>query len=289
MKIGLTGIHGFIGHSVAENFHAEGIECISLDSLTRQSPCQIPELPRELSSLDWVLHFGAKTDIQKSYDDSFETYSANIHSTMLALQVAIKTKAKFLFMSSYVYGVPQYLPIDERHSLNAVNPYMGSKIIGEEICRQANQLLKLPIVILRGFNIYGDVCRPGRLISDLIQQARKKKGLELNDLVPVRDYLYIKDFNQLLMKICKANPLVEGENIYNVGSGESHSNLEVAQIINKITRSKLEIINKSKPRTNDIIDCTVDISRLKSTFSWKPRYSLVDGLSEILKSEFGRQ
>ena len=285
MKIGLTGTNGFIGHSVKEFFHAEGIECISLDSLTKQSSCQIQALPRELSFLDWVLHFGAKTDIQKSHDDSFDTYSANIHSTMLALQIALKTKATFLFMSSYVYGPPQYLPIDEKHPIKAVNPYMGSKIIGEKICRQAHQFMKLPIVILRGFNIYGDVHRPGRLISDLIQKARKKESLELNDPAPVRDYLYIKDFNQLLIKICTANPLVEGENIYNVGSGESHSNLEVAQIVNKITRSKLGIINKSKPRKNDIIDCTVDISSIKSTFSWKPRYSLVDGLSEILNSE----
>ena len=96
-------------------------------------------------------------------------------------------------MSSYVYGNPKYLPIDEKHPVASANPYMGSKITGEEICRQLSHLLKFPLIILRVFNIYGDFEIPGRLISDLLQNLRQGNSLVLNDPVPKRDYLYIKD------------------------------------------------------------------------------------------------
>ena len=114
-------------------------------------------------------YFGARTSIEFSWENPFQVYANNLNSTLIALNIARSTKANFVFMSSYVYGPPQYLPIDEAHPLYAVNPYMGSKIAGELICQQISKIYQIPLIILRSFNIYGHFITPGRFISDLVE------------------------------------------------------------------------------------------------------------------------
>ena len=183
-------------------------------------------------------------------------------------------------MSSYVYGPTQYLPINEQHPVRSVNPYMGSKLLGESLCKQFSEQFKIPLVILRGFNIYGNVLIPGRLISDLIESIKLGKSLVLNDQNPKRDYLYIEDFKALILKIICQKP--SKTKIYNVGSGTSYSNLEVANMAHEIAQCKDPIVIKSTARLNDILDCTVDINLLKETFEWSPKYSLRQGLNELI-------
>ncbi len=69
--------------------------------------------------------------------------------------------------------------------------------------------------------------------------------------------------------------------IFNVGYGKSYTNLEVAEMISQISGYNSKIMVKSQPRPNDIIDCSVNVDLVKSTFSWNPHYSLKQGLSEI--------
>ena len=150
--------------------------------------------------LNWVLHFAASASIGKSFENPFYTYANNLESTIVALNIAYRSKSPFLFMSSYVYGKPRYLPIDEKHPLDFVNPYMGSKIIGEEICRQICSMLLIPLIILRGFNIYGNCKIPGRLISDLLESAHNRMPIVLNDPLPKGIICTLKIFNCLFSR-----------------------------------------------------------------------------------------
>lgn len=281
MKIGITGQGGFIGSNVAQALLHEGYEVVSLDKYTRSCASDNRVLNECPDDLNWVLHFAASASIDKSFDNPFYTYANNLESTIVALNIAYRSRAPFLFMSSYVYGKPKYLPIDEKHPVDFANPYMGSKIIGEEICRQICSMLLIPLIILRGFNIYGNCKITGRLISDLLESAHNEMPIVLNDPLPKRDYLYIKDFQLLILKIISQNPVKTGT--YNVGYGSSYSNIEVAEIVSNLTNGKCPIIIKSHPRQQDISDCTVNVNLVKQTFSWLPIYSLEMGLSELLK------
>ncbi len=282
-KIGMTGGKGFIGSSVANALSLQGYTVVSLDHLTKNRTEDRFLLKNSPHDLDWVLHFGARTSIKSSREMPFAFYSDNLDSTLLALNIAQLSNAAFLFMSSYVYGHPDYLPIDEQHPVRAVNPYMASKVIGEEICRQFNQMFQIPLIILRGFNIYGDCSISGRLIPDLVQAARSGKKLVLNDPVPKRDYLYIKDFCTLIIKIIANANVSSGT--YNVGCGKSYSNLEVAQMISALSLFDSPVKFRSAPRPNDIADCTVNVDLVKNTFSWRPNYSLRQGLCELLDTK----
>ena len=198
-------------------------------------------------------------------ENPFQVYANNLNSTLIALNIARSTKANFVFMSSYVYGPPQYLPIDEAHPLSAVNPYMGSKIAGELICQQISKIYQIPLIILRSFNIYGHFITPGRLISDLVEAAQHNNRLVLNDGTPKRDYLYIKDFHTLILRILSKETPNNG--IFNVGYGKSYTNLEVAEIISQIGGYNSKILVKSQPRPNDINDCSVNVDLVKSQIS----------------------
>ena len=277
MKIGITGQSGFIGSAVTRAVLGAGHQVISLDKYARSCFADkgYPE------KLDWVLHFAASTSIKASMKDPFSTYKNNIESTLAALKISHYSKASFVFMSSYVYGQPKYLPVDEKHPIACLNPYMGSKIVGEEICQQLSDMLQIPLIILRGFYIYGNCQIPGRLISDLLESVRKGIPIVLNDASPKRDYLYIKDFELLILKIISRNPIETGT--YNVGYGRSYSNIEVAEMVRMLSGNKYSVTVKSSPRPQDVLDCTVDMSLIKEAFSWEPIYSLEKGLSELMQ------
>jgi len=132
-------------------------------------------------------------------------------------------------------------------------------------------------------SIYGASKIPGRLISDLLEACRKGLPIVINDPLPKRDYLYIKDFEVLILKIISEIPIREGT--YNVGYGRSYSNIEVAEMVLKLSNNKSSVVVKSCKRSNDISDCTVDVSLIKRTFSWLPTYSLYDGLRELIAAE----
>lgn len=283
MKIGITGHRGFIGASVSNALIMAGYSVIPLDEFTRSLQFEDDHIDDGYpNDLDWVLHFAAKTSIIDSFQNPYATYANNVGATLVALKIAHRCQAAFLLMSSYVYGQPQYLPIDEKHPVVPANPYMGSKIVSEDICRQICGMENIAAVILRGFNIFGNHYIPGRLISDLLDAVRQGKPFHLNDPTPIRDYLYINDFITLIMKIVTQFPLQTGT--YNVGYGQSYSNLEVAEMVYQITEHKFPMVVQANPRPNDIQDCSVDTSLVKRTFSWQPEYPLSKALSELIST-----
>tara|TARA_Y100001935_G_C17305264_1_gene511929 strand:+ start:826 stop:1677 length:852 start_codon:yes stop_codon:yes gene_type:complete len=279
IKIGLTGYDGWLGSQVKlgfENRHS----IISLDFLTRdyQNNIMIEEIP----DIDWVFHFGAKTSIVDSFNDPIQINKQNVISTLSALEIAHKKNAKFLYLSSYIYGEPKYSPLDEDHPIAPNNPYMISKWIGEEACNRISKYMNIPCTIFRPFNIYGPVIKKGRLISDLLENALSQKDLILNDKNPIRDYIYIDDFIEILRKMVCKNNFMTG--VYNIGSGFSYSNFEVAKLVQNLSKKKLEIIKLDNPRKNDISVCTVNNDKIKNELDWEPSFDLKKGLSKIFKS-----
>lgn len=282
MDIGITGETGFVGRAVWRHLADQGHRVLSLRSWTYGwAPGGPPAAPGDKpANLDWVLHLGARTDIADSWERPTATYANNVGSTLAALDIARGAGASLVYMSSYVYGVPQYLPIDERHPTDAVNPYMGSKLLGEQLCRQWHDFLDLPLVVLRCFNIYGDHERSDRLVPALLTLARTGARLEIDDPEPRRDYLYIKDFVRLIQRIVEADPVPSGT--YNVGGGEAISNREVAETVRRLVNEERSVHYAGRPRRNDIAECRADATKVREAFDWRPEYGLERGLAEIL-------
>ncbi len=277
MIVGITGADGFIGEAVWKELLSQGQRLVSLDEFVRGN-CSSDVL--KLEKLDWVLHFGAKTSIDGSFDNPFETFKNNLDSTLKALEIAKQYGSNILYLSSYVYGPPEYVPVDENHKVNVTNPYLGSKYLGELISQQISELYNIRLTILRAFHIYGIAHKPGRLISDLIEAFLNGEPFLLNDPKPCRDYLYIKDFVSLVLKIVQCDEIVEGT--FNVGYGQSHSNMEVVNIFNQLTGNMNKVIVTNKERANEVQNCLADISKVRERFSWQPKYTISNGLREMV-------
>jgi nucleoside-diphosphate-sugar epimerase len=277
VKVGITGVRGFIGSRVVHRLRERQVEVVALDSLLRGSEQIHPP-----GRLDWVLHFAAITSINDAFNKPGFIYSNNLEATLKALETAILTRSCFLYMSSYVYGHPRYLPIDERHPTEALNPYIGSKLAGEIISNQLCTQYEIPCIILRGFNIYGDSHHKGRLISDMLEAVRQKRPIMLNDPMPMRDYLYINDFLSLVEKIVDTSPVPSG--IYNVGYGEAYANIDVARLFCKLIREDYPLEVGATPRRNDVKVICADRGLVSQTFSWEPQYSLELGFKDLLQT-----
>jgi len=278
INIGLTGSSGFLGSAIPMHLKDNGDNVIILDSLVH--PNMIEASVPEIKWLDWVLHFGATKSIEASFENPVDIYRRNMHSTMAALDIAISRNARFLYMSSYVYGKPQYLPVDEKHPTYVLNPYMGSKLLGEQICYQLHQCLDLSVLILRGFTFYGPQQKDDQLIPSMIESIRNNRPIVVRDPKPERDYLYISDFLRLIDIIVHSD--YSGFEIYNVGGGMPYKNIEVAQMANKLAGNPVPIHIEGKVRRNDVAACYSNIEKVKRDFKWKPKVDLPSGLHDCL-------
>jgi len=256
LSIGFSGTNGWLAKHVINKLESELINIIDFDNLTRK----LSNRPNKdaIKKLDWFFHFASKTNIENSIHDPFDTYKNNLNSTLSAIEIAQISKANLLYLSSYVYGDPEYQPIDEHHIVRPKNPYMNSKWISEQICYGICKQLNIPLTIFRVFNVYGSGQKKGRIISDLLDNA----------------------FNNLLLKMLYSKKSTEGT--YNIGSGESLTNMEVAKIINKIVNPLLKIRILSNPRKNDISVCKVNNRKVSDHFDWNPSYNLEKGIKHII-------
>ena len=277
LRIAITGPQGFIGrhliqalahHQLVLMDRSKGADVRDLSSLEAFGP------------LDIIIHLAALSYVPDSYDNPHGFYESNAAGTLNVLELARKAKARVIHLSSYIYGHPQYLPIDEEHPLEAANPYAHSKLISEEFCRAYTTHHNCDVCIIRPFNLYGPGQDSKFVIPKMVQSALRREPIELFDLRPKRDYLYVTDLVSLICRIID-NP-VPGLVTVNAGSGESTSLSAVASIIAELLGRQIEIIDAKRPRPNEILDCIASTERANSLYGWSSSTSLQDGLSKVI-------
>jgi nucleoside-diphosphate-sugar epimerase len=194
-----------------------------------------------------------------------------------ARKAAVK---KFVYVSSaHVYGVPQYLPIDEKHPLSPREPYAASKIAAENIVQAYGNAYGMEWAILRPFNIFGPGQDPSFLIPGVIEQALKNGVIKVGNTEPTRDFLYVEDAIDAFLQAGKA-----GTGILNVGSGEEIRILDTIRSIVDMIAHDLKIEESTdRKRTGkiEIVRMKSDISRLTS-LGWSPRIGLQEGLRRTI-------
>jgi nucleoside-diphosphate-sugar epimerase len=284
LKVFVTGDKGFIGTNLTKKFQDKRISYTDYQNNEKK---RINILERDqfqyIENVDAIIHLAAKTSITNSINNPYETYHTNISGTLNILDFARDRKIKKIInISTYVYGKPVYLPIDEKHPINPHTPYNKSKVISENLCKYYSQDYGINIVTLRPFYIYGPISNPLSFISSIITQIKKNGKVFLSHQGTKRDFLFIDDFTNLLLKIL--NDFPEGYNIYNVGYGKSHSLEEIIKIIEKIVNLKILIQYDKSIRPNDITEMVADITKVTKSFDWKPLASIEEGLRFVLKS-----
>ena len=273
-KILVTGHEGVI----ASNLIKKLTNCeIIIDSINgKRIDLQNNDEVMKIEPVDTVIHLGGKTEKGLEWKEYFEN---NIIGTLNILKYCIKKNIKkIIFVSSYVYGNPKYSPIDEQHQISPHNLYTKSKFLAEELCKIYSEKYKLNVIILRPFNIFARSMNKDYLISNLIESINTKKTVTITNRTSKRDFLYIDDFIELILKIKDHDFKCE---IFNVGSGISYSFDEVIEIIEKNTSKKLNLEYKNDDQSY-IQNITADNSKITKILDWKPELTFEEGLQKLL-------
>ena len=269
-KILVTGSKGFIGTQVVKALKKSEVIEDSINSKRIDLKKMVEVM--KLDKSDIVIHLGGKTTKGLDWNEYFNN---NVLGTSNILEYCIIKKIKkLIFVSSYVYGNPKYSPIDEKHPISPHNAYSKSKYLAEQLCEFYSKNFNLNVTILRPFNIFGKTLPNNFLIPNLINSIKTNKKVTIVNKNSKRDFLHVKDFVDVILKIKDYDFKFE---VFNVGSGKSYSFNDVIEKIEKNSSKKLNLEYKHDEEIF-IEDIKADISKISNKIKWNPKILFEDGL-----------
>ncbi|UKN01567.1 NAD(P)-dependent oxidoreductase [Paracrocinitomix mangrovi] len=279
-KVFITGHNGAIGSKLKNQLLANGNEVIVPKNGLRLNDEDFFNCALN-TQIDVFYHLAAKSFVPDSWDDPIGFYETNVLGTGKVLEFCRSRNVPLVFVSSYVYGAPQYLPINEVHPIQTPNPYSLSKVHAENLIQFYGKNYGVQYNIIRPFNIYGSLQNKKMLIPEIIEQLNSKNEIVVKDLNPRRDQLHIDDLVRLL-------EMAKGEffnDCFNAGSGVSYSVAEIIEACQKEWGTSLKVSDTSEARKNEINETICDFSKAKKAFGWTPKISLNEGIG-LIKSNY---
>lgn len=238
-----------------------------------------------------VMHFASYIQVGESVQHPDKYYLNNFTNTLNLLNAMVKHQVKnFIFSSTAaVFGEPEYVPIDEAHAKNPLNPYGRSKLMVEHVLADYERAYGLKSVCLRYFNaagadpsgLLGERHEPETHLIPLVLQAISGRRPQINvfgrdydtpDGTCIRDYIHIVD-------LCSAHLLAlthlaeNGISMrFNLGNGTGFSVQEVISAAEKITGKKVKVVEGPR-REGDPARLVADATLAKNTLAWQPVYT----------------
>ncbi|WDV45738.1 dTDP-glucose 4,6-dehydratase [Clostridiaceae bacterium M8S5] len=239
----------------------------------------------EKEKFDIVINFAAESHVDRSIEDSSIFITTNIIGTQVLMDACRSYEVKRFHQVSTdeVYGD---LPLDrpnllftEHYPLKPSSPYAASKASADLLVLSYCRTHKLPATISRCSNNYGPYQFPEKLIPFMISKALEDKKLPIyGDGMNVRDWIHVKDHCKAIDKIIKKGKVGE---IYNVGSGNERSNLEVVRFILKQLNKPESLISYVNDRPGHDLRYATDSSKVES-LGYKAHTSFENGIKETI-------
>jgi UDP-glucose 4-epimerase len=299
----VTGGAGFIGSHVVYGLVAQGYAVRVVDDLSAGSLANIGKhihrgpmefvkadirdraiIKKLVDGVDAVIHLAAIVSVPFSLKNPDLTYDVNVNGTRSLVESCVQNGVKrFIFVSSCaVYGSSLYLPIDEGHPTNPISPYAFSKLDAERCLEEFSRRSDFRTVILRLFNVYG----PRQVLGDysgvitkFIECVNDSRPLVIyGDGSQTRDFVYVTDVVSAMLTLLESR---EVDGVFNIGCGRAVSIRDLAKTVLNLLGSDCEITYKP-PREGDIMHSVADITKARNVFGYSPRFSLEEGLRELL-------
>ena len=308
-KILVTGAGGFIGSHLTEELIRQGEEVRAfvrynsrderglLEELPKDIQNQIEVIPGDLKDPDGVkkavkgchkiFHLGALIAIPYSYIHPFDFIQTNVLGTAHLLNACLEegTLERFIHTStSEVYGTAQYIPIDEKHPLQAQSPYAASKIGADKLAESYHLSFGLPIATVRPFNTFGPRQSLRAIIPTIISQAVHDKKIRLGNTKPRRDFLFVKDTVRGFIQSGKCEGAVG--KVVNIGTG---TDISIEELVRKILglmgkQGEVQVEDRRiRPEKSEVMQLLSDTHLAQKLFQWAPRHTLEEGLRETIE------
>jgi len=317
VNILLTGGAGYIGSHTAVVLSQAGHEVVLLDNFCNSNPSVLEHLQKILGKtlpcieadvrdtdvvekvlreykIDAVIHFAGLKAVGESVANPVLYYANNVQGSISLLQAMKKIGIKTLVFSSSatVYGEPQYLPYDESHPTNPMNPYGQSKLHVEEIlCDLAKSDSDWKIASLRYFNpvgahesgLIGEDPNgiPNNLMPYVVKVAFGElphlnifgDDYETRDGTGERDYIHVMDLAKGHMAALDYLGSNFGFQAVNLGTGKPTSVLEMVSCFEKIGGQEIKKIT-SERRAGDLPIYFATAKKAADILGWRANRTL---------------
>jgi NAD dependent epimerase/dehydratase len=231
-----------------------------------------------------VFHLGALIGIPYSYVHPRETFETNVTGTLNVVTAARDHDVSLLVhtSTSETYGTATYVPIDEKHPLQAQSPYSATKIAADKLAESFQHSFALPLTTVRPFNTYGPRQSPRAVIPTIVSQALHGTTVALGHLSPSRDFTYVSDTVEGFIRAAVAAAIGQ---TFNLGSGEEISVGGLVELVGEILEKKLHVEHdprRDRPEASEVDRLVADNTRAREVLGWEPTVSLRDGLRRTL-------
>lgn len=321
MRVLITGGAGFIGSHLADAYVERGDEVFIIDDLSTGSIENIqhlkkspgfhyvidsvhnqPVLAELIDQCDVVVHLAAAVGVKLIVESPVRTIETNVRGTEVVLAQANKKKRKVLIAStSEVYGLSEHVPFREDGNLvmGATTKgrwsYACSKAIDEFLALAYWREKRLPTVVVRLFNTVGprQTGQYGMVIPTFVKQALAGRPITVyGDGKQTRCFGYVGDVVQTLVRLVDEDAAI-GE-VFNIGSSEEVSILELAERIKLLTDSASEITfvpydEAYEEGFEDMPRRVPDTSKVAALVGFEPSMKLDAILESVIAYHSGRQ
>lgn len=249
--------------------------------------------------IDAVIHFAAYAYVGESVTDPAKYYRNNTFATLAVLDAMRRHNVKnFVFSSTCAtYGNPQYVPMDEKHPQDPINPYGESKLFVEKILKAYDHAYGLKFTALRYFNAagadpkgrIGESHEPETHLIPLILQTAMGKRESISvfgtdydtpDGTALRDYIHIFDLGSAHTLALERLRSGADSDFYNLGSEQGYSVREVIAACEKVSGKPIKVMEAPR-RAGDPPRLVASAGKAKSALGWQPKFQ---DLEEIIQT-----
>ena len=291
MKALVTGGAGFIGHHLVKRLLADGHEVTVIDNLSTglfeniaDLDCRFVEAYIESVNYDALtiehdvlFHLAAPVSVEESLRDPGKYYSEIALASNSLIEWSINQGCKTIVIDSTaaVYGASEDIPFGEDSPLKPMSPYAKAKLMTEHVLEDHLQVSEINGTALRFFNVYGEGQRDeGGYLSAVpifLNQYESFKPITVTgDGQQTRDWVYVGD----VVEACiLAAQKAEGFNVYNVGSGQETSVMDLAEAFGgEITH----ITERNEPKCSQ-----ANITNIVRDLEWTPKTNLLSWIKKV--------
>lgn len=228
---------------------------------------------------DIIIHL-ATSNLRTSLRNPKRNIKINVQGTINILEAAKKHAVNKIIYSSAssIYGVPNYLPVDEEHPKKPATVYGIGKYTGEHLLRVYKELYDLDYLVMRFTNVYGPMQHPdtGGLVPVVLSRILNNEEVTIfGDGSQTRDFVFVEDLVNL-MHDAIVNQKIKNS-IVNTGSGVNTTILDTVKMCGSVLGKEPNLIYK-KQEGGERKNFQADLSHCKEIFGKIPDTNLKEGL-----------
>lgn len=298
----VTGGAGFIGSQFVRSYSSIFKKMYIVDSLTYAGDLRrvernlsesnvffiqkdIKDLLTEqdiFSNIDYVLHFAAESHVDRSIENGHPFVNTNVLGTYALLEMARKfPKIKTLLVSTdEVYGSIDEGEFDEKANLAPSSAYSASKASGDLFARAQYETHNQFVVISRCSNNYGPFQHEEKFIPKIITKILRNESIPIyGDGKNVREWIHVVDHCSALLELLEKGK--SGE-IYNIGTGDRKTNLEVIQLIAKLLNNDEFSYHFIEDRKGHDFRYALNSQKIMRETGWSPSIKFEKGIHNLV-------